>query len=323
VEARLAFALRLEALATGPGDPATALAELARQPGACAAPRLELPAWVAADLPEGLDPMALALACLRPPSLWLRAPDEERLREGLGELAAGLVAHPRMAGAWRLEAAEDLYATAGFQRGDFVLQDPASQAIGQVCAARPGEHWLDLCAGAGGKSLLLAETMTGKGLVHALDIHLGRLDELRRRARRQQVFNLRVQAWDGRRLPPLPPMDGVLVDAPCSASGTLRRNPDLWQRPAPDLAGLCALQESLLERGAARLRPGGRLVYATCSLLRQENEERVAAFLTRHPDFAPLPFDSPLDGRPCDGRLRITPLEHDGDGTFVACFLRK
>jgi len=306
--------LRLERTADGPDGPAgaLALAEWSRDPADL------LPSWIRAGLPAGTEASELALAFLRPPNPWLRAVDENRLRAGLGGLAESLRPHPVLPGAWRLSTKEDLYGTAGFREGAFVLQDPASQAIGAACGARPGEHWLDLCAGAGGKSLQLAAAMAGKGLVHALDIHLGRLEELRRRAKRQGVFNLVARHWDGHALSPLPRLHGVLVDAPCSGSGTLRRNPDLWHRSAPDLAQLTAIQDSLLERAVALLPAGGRLVYATCSVLEAENEERVAAFRERHPGWEPTPVTHPLTGGQTAGILRIRPTEGDQDGTFVA-----
>lgn len=310
--------LQLEKLAGGPGGPRAALeqAEFASDPAEL------LPEWIRAGLPPHLDASALSLAFLRPPATWLRAPDEPLLRAGLGGLAASLTAHPALPGAWRLSTREDLYATEGFRGGAFVLQDPGSQAIGIACGARPGEHWLDLCAGAGGKSLQLAAAMEGKGLVHALDIHDGRLEELRRRAKRQGVFNVMPRRWDGETLPALPRLRGVLVDAPCSGSGTLRRNPDLWNRAAPDLGQLTGIQDHLLERAASVLPPGGRLVYATCSVLEVENERRVAAFLERHPDWAAVSVPHPVSGAGTHGIIRISPLEGDQDGTFVAVLER-
>jgi 16S rRNA (cytosine967-C5)-methyltransferase len=310
--------LRLERVAAGAGGAAEALAVA----GWTGDPADLLPAWIRDGLPAGTDAAALALAFLRPPNPWLRAVDEPRLRAGLGGLAESLRPHPLLPGAWRLATKEDLYGTAGFREGAFVLQDPASQAIGAACGARPGEHWLDLCAGAGGKSLQLASAMDGRGLVHAFDIHDKRLEELRRRAKRQGVFNLVARQWDGERLPPLPRLRGVLVDAPCTGSGTLRRNPDLWHRSAPDLAQLTAIQDSLLERAAALLPAGGRLVYATCSVLEAENDERVAALRERHPGWVPAHLADPLTGRPAEGILRIRPTDGDQDGTFVAVLER-
>jgi 16S rRNA (cytosine967-C5)-methyltransferase len=310
--------LQLERLAGGPGGPPAALelAEFTPDPADL------LPGWIRAGLPAHTGASALSLALLRPPTVWLRALDEPRLRAGLGGLAESLAPHPVLPGAWRLSTREDLYATEGFRGGAFVLQDPASQAIGVACGARPGEHWLDLCAGAGGKSLQLAAAMEGKGLVHALDIHEGRLEELRRRARRQGVFNLMPRHWDGQTLPELPRLRGVLVDAPCSGSGTLRRNPDLWLRSVPDLVQLTGIQDSLLERAAALLSTGGRLVYATCSVLVAENETRVAAFQERHPDWRVIRMPHPLTGVDVDGILRVSPLDGDHDGTFVAVLER-
>lgn len=320
----LRLAMDLETLAAGPKGPAGALAELKRHHRGLERAADALPDWIRAGLPKGVDPEALALAMLRPPSLWLRAVDGRRLRGALGPMASGLVAHEHLPDAYRLETNVDLYGTEAFRLGLFVLQDPASQAIGAVCRARAGEHWLDLCAGAGGKTLQLAQAMGAKGMVHAFDVHEGRLEELRRRAKRQQVFNLRVLRWDGRVLPATPPQDGALVDAPCSNSGTLRRNPDLWNRSSPDMAAMTTLQDSLLDRAAERLKPGGRLVYATCSLLVAENEERVEAFLKRWPDFACEGFESPLNGQAVpSGRLRVSPLHGDRDGTFMALLRRK
>lgn len=282
-----------------------------------------LPQWIASDLPRVKDARELALAFLCPPSLWLRSDDERALRRSLGSLAQRLEEHPHLSGTWRLECEEDLYATEAFHRGLFVLQDPATQAIGLVCEAQPGQRWLDLCAGAGGKTLQLAAQMKGKGMVEALDINTRRLDELRRRARRQQIFNLRVRQWNGRQLPHMLPVDGVLVDAPCSGSGTLRRNPDLWGNAAPDLEGLLATQESLLEHAVTLLKDGGRLVYATCSVMASENQMQVEALLARHPELELEPFANPLDGGMCPGMLGLTPVQGDHDGTFMARLRKK
>lgn len=283
----------------------------------------QLPAWIARDLPRPKEARELARAFLRPPSLWLRSGDERALRRALGALAQGLEAHPGLPGTLRLVCDEDLYATEAFLRGLFVLQDPATQAIGLVCQAKPGQRWLDLCAGAGGKTLQLAVQMQGKGLVEALDINTRRLDELRRRARRQQVFNLRVRQWNGRQLPSMLPVDGVLVDAPCSGSGTLRRNPDLWGNAAPDVEALLATQEFLLERAVGVLKAGGRLVYATCSVLARENEGQVEGLLQRHPELELESFTHPWTGSACPGILGLTPLQGDHDGTFMARLRKK
>lgn len=318
---RLGLARRLEDLALGKEGVEGALKHLERMLQRPVEPRL--PQWIADHYPRTAELRALTLAFLQPPSLWLRSEDERRLRRVLGPLAQKLEPHGHLAGTWRLECEEDLYATDAFLQGLFVLQDPATQAIGIICDARPGQRWLDLCAGAGGKTLLLAARMQGKGMVEALDINARRLDELRRRARRQQVFNLRVRSWDGRNLPSMLPVDGVLIDAPCSGSGTLRRNPDLWHRPEPDVAGLRATQAFLLDVGAARLKPGGSLVYATCSVLASENEAQVEAFLARHPDFHLEPFANPLTGQMTPGTLALTPLQGDQDGTWMARLQRE
>jgi 16S rRNA (cytosine967-C5)-methyltransferase len=285
-----------------------------------------LPDWILEDLPADLDVEALALACLVPPSLWMRSHHSTRdLRRELDTACTGLIEHPYLPFCYQVQAKSDLYRTEAFHQGLFVLQDPASQAIGRACAVKPGEHWLDLCAGAGGKTLQLAQLMDKRGLVVACDIHQGRLKELKRRAKRMQVFNLQVQLLEGR-LPKAPSQagfDGVLVDAPCSNSGTLRRNPDLYHRQRPDIAELSTLQLQLLTQGATRLRTEGRLIYATCSLLKSENEEVIKSFLEGHPNFQALAIPDPSGVRTGEqSSWRMSPLESNQDATFVAAFTR-
>ncbi len=279
-----------------------------------------LPAWLADALPATRKRQALAEALLMPPGLWIRS------RVGAAELRAGLESkveilrpHPVLENCWSVRSEADLYYMEAYQRGDFVIQDPASQAIGLLCGALPGERWWDMCAGAGGKTLHLCDAMAGKGVVIATDTHEKRLKELRRRLSLAGRHNLEVQLWTGDRAPKGPLFDGVLVDAPCSNSGTLRRNPDLWRRQSVQLDELRELQSRLLNLAAPRVKPGGRLVYATCSLLPCENEEVVELFLQRFPEFKAETLLDPLDGTGHHtGHIRFDPETGDHDGTFVA-----
>ena len=175
-----------------------------------------------------------------------------------------------------------------FESGAFEFQDEAAQIASLLCAAKPGERVLDLAAGAGGKSLALAGQMRNQGEIVACDIRQPALQQLALRAARAGAMIIRTHLSPP--LAPEGPFDAVLLDAPCSGTGTWRRQPELRWRLAPQLlTERMATQDKLLGEAAARLRSGGRLIYATCSILPCENEDRIAAFLERHPDFAVKP----------------------------------
>ena len=176
---------------------------------------------------------------------------------------------------------------AGFQKGWFEIQDEGSQIVTQLSGAQPGEQVLDFCAGAGGKSLALASMMANTGQVHAFDSDRQRLAPIHERLKRAEVRN--VQVHDPRDdLSDLQNrMDLVLIDAPCTGTGTWRRRPDAkWRLAERQLDKRTAEQDAVLDQAAKYVRPGGRLVYVTCSLLPDENEARIAAFLERTDGFA-------------------------------------
>lgn len=211
----------------------------------------------------------------------------------------------------------------------FWVQDLASQAVGEVCAPRPGESWWDVCAGAGGKTLDLLARLQGRGFVRATDIRESALTELRRRVERCKgpassdtmtdfrVHDATTPAPDDRRF------DGVLVDAPCSGIGTWGRNPDARWRTPPDAAETCArLQLDCLIRAADAVRPGGALVYSVCTLTHAECDGVVDTFLERHPDYRPAPIPHPLTAGPAVDRVRVLPWESDCIGMFIVRFTR-
>ena len=176
---------------------------------------------------------------------------------------------------------------AGFQKGWFEIQDEGSQIVAQLSGARPGEQVLDLCAGAGGKSLCLAAAMENTGQIHAFDSDRQRLAPIHERLKRADVRNVQVHdPRDG--LTDLEDrMDLVLIDAPCTGTGTWRRRPDAkWRLAERQLDKRMAEQDAVLDQAAKYVKPGGRLVYITCSLLPEENEARIAAFLERTDGFA-------------------------------------
>jgi 16S rRNA (cytosine967-C5)-methyltransferase len=180
--------------------------------------------------------------------------------------------------------------------GAFVVQDEASQLVGVYAEARPGERVLDACASPGGKTTQMAAAMGDRGVIVAADVRGRRVELLARTVGASGARSIRIVQADARQPPPFADtFDLVLIDAPCSGLGTIRRDPDVrWRRREADLAPLAAAQRDMLERLAATVRPGGRLVYATCSSEPDENDAVVAAFLDAHPEFervVPAPFE--------------------------------
>ncbi len=224
-------------------------------------------------------------------------------------------------------------ATKVFEKGQVEIQDEGSQLIALLTGAKPGMRVLDYCAGGGGKTLAIAALMENKGNIVAMDNDKRRLEKGKPRYRKAGVHNVELRCledeqskkWLRRQKGT---MDVVLVDAPCSSSGTWRRNPDLrWRQYGPSLETIKGLQADILEKVADKVKPGGRLVYATCSLYREENEEQVDNFLKKHPEYAVLPLEKAWDfgGKPpCAGPyLRLMPGCHGTDGFFTAVLTRQ
>jgi 16S rRNA (cytosine967-C5)-methyltransferase len=213
----------------------------------------------------------------------------------------------------------DITKSSSFTRGRVEIQDLGSQLVLESIGLEPGGRWLDACAGAGGKSLQLAQLLGPNGKVYAHDIRPAALEELKVRAARAQVANLRtltrVEVND---------YDGVLVDAPCSGSGTWRRSPHLkWVTTPALISERASLQQSLLGEYAAHVRPGGRLIYATCSLSHRENDDIVQEFLAAHREFEPTPFARMFGFNPHGAGLTLFPARHDTDGFYVASLRRR
>jgi 16S rRNA (cytosine967-C5)-methyltransferase len=321
--------------------------------------RLEVPDWalprLAARFGPTLQPELAAL--LDPAPLDLRANLLKTTREDAqAALAAeGYVdATPTPFSPWGLRLPGRRPVTAGpaFQSGLVEIQDEGSQLVAFLTDARPGMRVADLCAGAGGKALALAATMQNRGHIAACDISAPRLDAAVRRFRRAGAHNIErhlfspADRWLKRHAGGF---DRVLVDAPCTGTGTWRRNPDARLRlTETDLAELLVRQVALLDDAASLVRKGGRLVYATCSLFPEENEGQVQAFLDRHAAFALLPlarawphgiaqgappddaaFPAPASPAPasppppgCVETLTLTPRQHGTDGFFAAVLER-
>nr|WP_205763588.1 RsmB/NOP family class I SAM-dependent RNA methyltransferase [Pseudopontixanthobacter vadosimaris] len=226
--------------------------------------------------------------------------------------------------ALRLPAGTSVEQWDAYRDGLVEIQDHGSQIACSAMQAKPGEHILDLCAGAGGKTLALAAAMQNRGTLIASDTDRGRLSRLAPRAARADagmVEAVLLNPGEEREAlaAHLGRVDGVLVDAPCSGTGTWRRNPEArWRTDRDQLLAFADVQDRLLEIAADLVRPGGRITYITCSLLDIEGADRIAAFQGRHPDWTIIRPDLPL-GREHGGGTRLTPL-HDGtDGFFIAC----
>jgi 16S rRNA (cytosine967-C5)-methyltransferase len=300
--------------------------------------RAELPDWTIAGLRARLDDaaiLAIGRGMQSPAPLDLRVNTVRADREAVlaAFAASGIEAHatPYSPLGVRLGSKPALEQHPLYLTGAVEVQDEGSQLLGFLLAPRRREMVADFCAGAGGKSLLLGALMRSEGRLYAFDVSAARIRRLHTRLARSGLSNVQpetIRHENDVRLKRLAgKLDRVLVDAPCTGFGTLRRNPDLkWRQSAGDLAALTQKQAAILEAASRLLKPGGRLVYATCSFLPAENEEIVAAFLARHPEFAPLDARDVLarQGIALDTgeRLQVLPHRHGTDGFYAAVLER-
>ncbi|MFL5321952.1 MAG: RsmB/NOP family class I SAM-dependent RNA methyltransferase [Myxococcaceae bacterium] len=250
--------------------------------------------------------------------------NEENVRASPGKLSPLAV---------ELDTRQNAFSLKSFQEGLFELQDEGSQLLGMLVDPPPTKN-VDACAGAGGKTLQLAAEMKNRGDLFAFDIEERRMEDLRRRARRAGVHNVRVRVIPAdetanEAIADLAgKIDRVLVDAPCSGSGTFRRKPDARYRMTEEfLREHVERQKMLLSRFSALVKPGGRLIYGTCSVLREENEDVVEHFLKAHPDFTVRHAEEELgkelgDKVTRNGFLRLFPHLHGTDGFFGAILVR-
>ena len=309
--------------------------------------RHNLPGWLVAPLRAqvGDEFDTLAAALLEPAPLDLRVNTLKEKRAAaqadLAQAAIKAIETPYSPWGLRIDGKPALQKLDAFTRGAVEVQDEGSQLLALLLDARRGEMVADFCAGAGGKTLAIGATMRNTGRLYAFDVSAHRLDALKPRLARSGLSNVhpvaiaherdeRVKRLKGK-------MDRVLVDAPCSGLGTLRRNPDLkWRQSAKSVQELVAKQTAILDSAARLLKPGGRLVYATCSILPQENEAIAEAFSASHPDFDMLDAGELLEqlkvadarslcsgGASGTGYLRLWPHLHHTDGFFAAVWAKK
>ena len=298
----------------------------------------ELPPWLvamlAAEMPEG-EILALGRALAQPAPLDLRVnalltTREKVLRQLIIE---GINAQPTPHAPLgiRIDGNPALSRNPLFTSGRIEVQDEGSQLLCYLLAPKRREMVVDFCAGAGGKTLALGVLMQSQGRLYAFDVSEARLNKFKPRLKRSGLSNvhpqllasendLKVKRLAGK-------IDRVLVDAPCSGFGTLRRNPDLkWRQSEAGIAELAAKQRAILTAAAALLKPGGRLVYATCSFLRAENQDIVAAFLAAHAHFSRVPANEVLKQQhialDTGEFLQLYPHRHGCDGFFAAVMAR-
>jgi 16S rRNA (cytosine967-C5)-methyltransferase len=301
----------------------------------------DFPAWLEPSLAAAFGPALVAemraLAIRAPIDLRVNTLKTSRDKALAGLKHLGAVPTPLSPYGLRLPVAPDatgpkLAAEATYIKGLVEIQDEASQLAALLALAKPGEQVLDLCAGAGGKTLALAAQMQNKGQIHATDRDGARLMQAPARLRRAGVRNVQLHAprkgsnvlaeLEGR-------CDLVFVDAPCTGTGTWRRNPDAKWRIRPGALEIRITQQNqALEEAARFVKPGGRILYATCSVLREENENRLAAFLAAHADYRSVPAIAMAEiaGAPVLSQfashfgfgLRLTPLACGTDGFFIA-----
>jgi len=217
-----------------------------------------------------------------------------------------------------------IQALPGFAEGWWMVQDSSAQLVSQVLNPQPGETIIDACAAPGGKALHIAELMQDQGTLWACDRSVARLRKLRQNAKRLRVHSIQTWVGDSRDAPQFQQQaDRVLVDAPCSGLGTLHRHADArWRQSPTTMAELAQLQGELCDQAATWVKPGGILVYATCTLDPQENAAVVQEFVARHPDWQVVPPDLPVPLAACltpEGWLQVWPHRHGMDGFFVAC----
>lgn len=290
-----------------------------------------LPAWAVERLsvPFPTDHQETVGWLQKRPPVWIRMQilDGAELAASLREQKIVVSVHNRLSDAANLgHPGKSLYGLPEFGRGEFEIQDIASQCIGHACSPHPGERWWDACAGAGGKTLQLATLMRGNGKILATDIRKAKLDELRKRARRQKSgVTIASQRWRGDSpLKHEDEFDGVLVDAPCSGSGTWRRHPDApWRTSTGDIEKFAKIQNRILCNAAKGVKPGGVLIYATCSIFPHENQAVIEHFVAHNTKFELEPFTNPLTGETAQGILQIWPWDADCDAVFIARFRKE
>ena len=271
--------------------------------------REEAEAFLAAD--NGVAPMTIQLNPMKTTGSELLAELQED----------GITAKPHswISGCLELSGTGDLTALKSFREGKFLVQDGAARLVSLVADVKPGQRVLDVCAAPGGKSFSAALAMENQGEIISCDLHENKLKRIEEGAQRLGITCIHTAAADGRaqRSEWAGQFDTVIVDAPCSGLGIIRKKPDTRYKKADDLFTLPVIQAAILENAAAYVRPGGTLVYSTCTILPEENERVTDAFLAEHSDFSREGFTLPAPVGESNGSLTLWPQRHGTDGFYI------
>ena len=274
--------------------------------------RQEVEAFLAAN--NSQPPTAVQVATLRS--------DGAALRASLEGQGVTVEAHPWLEGCFLLSGTGDLEGLEAFQAGAFYVQDPAGRLAVAAAEIRPGMDVLDLCAAPGGKSFAAAMAMEDRGRILARDIYPHKLSLLQAGADRLGITCLETALGDARDCAGLGQFDRVLCDVPCSGLGVIRKKPDIRYKRPEELKDLPAVQLAILQAAADRVRPGGVLLYTTCTVLPEENEDVTGAFLEGREDFVREAFTLPDPAGACPGQIVLWPQRHGTDGFYI-CKLRR
>ena len=253
----------------------------------------------------------------------MKATSETLLAE-LTECGAAARMHAWIPGCLELSGTGDLTALESFREGKFLVQDGAARLVSLVAGIKPGDRVLDVCAAPGGKSFSAAFAMGDRGEIVACDLHENKLRRIEEGAERLGITCIHTAAADGRNPNPgwAGKFDAVLVDAPCSGLGIIRKKPDIRYKKADDLFALPVIQSAILENAATYVRPGGTLIYSTCTILPEENKQVTDAFLAGHGEFSRESFALPVPVGETAGDLTLWPQRHGTDGFYI-CRMRR
>lgn len=288
-------------------------------------------AWFVRYLLEELGPEG-AEACLRANGTALRPTarvntlktDRDSL---LAELAqAGIAAAAEaVPDAISFDSLRGVLGSEAFQSGKFYIQDLASQLAVLALDPQPGDNMIDMCAAPGGKSLMAVQRMENRGSLVSCDLYPHKVDQLEENASRYGADIMRPALLDASKphKPFLGHFDRIMCDVPCSGMGIIRKKPDIRYKSREEVLAMPAIQAPILENAASYLKPGGTMVYSTCSVMKQENREQVLAFLERHPEFSLVPFELPVCGWVEEGMITLWPHIHGTDGFFIAKLTKK
>ena len=276
--------------------------------------REEAEAFLAAD--NAVAPMTVQVNPLKT--------TEEDLLAELAESGVEAKRHPWVPGCLELSGTGDLTGLPAFREGKFMVQDGAARLVSLAAELRPGQKVLDVCAAPGGKSFSAAFAMEDQGEIVSCDLHENKLKRIEEGAERLGLKSIRTVCLDGRTNKEewVGQFDVVLVDAPCSGLGIIRKKPDTRYKKADDLFTLPVVQADILANAATYVRPGGTLIYSTCTILPEENEQVVDTFLAGHDAFVRDSLCAPMQ-ESAPGELTLWPQRHETDGFYICCMKRR